>query len=149
MKWYADYVERHAADGAEGRLVSMHRFRASWDMWEMHPSGSEVVLCTSGRLTVHQEKADGARASTTLDPGQYVVNEPGTLATPPTSMARRPRCSSPQASAPSIGRVRSAGDQSRSRFGLAVIAGCSAMEVVGVSGRSGERRSKRDRQSAR
>lgn len=77
-KWYADYVERHAADGAEGRLVSMHRFRASWDMWEVHPNGSEVVLCTSGRLTVHQEKADGTRASTTLGPGQYVVNEPGT-----------------------------------------------------------------------
>jgi hypothetical protein len=26
-------------DGAEGRLVSMHRFSQSWPSWEMHPAG--------------------------------------------------------------------------------------------------------------
>lgn len=36
MEWYAAYGARHASDGAEGRLVSMHVFHASWDMWEMH-----------------------------------------------------------------------------------------------------------------
>lgn len=78
MEWYAGYGKRHAADSAEGRLVSMHTFTESWDTWEVHPHGSEVVLCTAGRLTLHQEKADGTRATVTLGPGQYAINEPGT-----------------------------------------------------------------------
>ena len=51
MSWYASYEDRHATDGVEGRLVTMHVFTESWDMWEMHPQGSEVVLCVAGRLT--------------------------------------------------------------------------------------------------
>ena len=78
MDWYERYVERHADDGAEGRLVGMHTFTESWNMWEMHPKGSEVVLCVSGAITLHQETADGARASVDLQPGQYAINEPGT-----------------------------------------------------------------------
>lgn len=78
MDWYADYVERHKDDGAEGRLVSMHSFSGPWDMWEMHPNGSEVVLCISGSITLHQEKPDGSQAVVTLEPGEYAVNEPGT-----------------------------------------------------------------------
>ena len=78
MDWYVDYGNRHAADGAEGRLVTMHSFDECWDMWEMHPHGSEVVVCTAGTITLHQEKADGSVATVTLGPGQYVVNEPGT-----------------------------------------------------------------------
>ena len=76
--WYTDYTSRHAADGAEGRLVSMHAFTKSWDTWEMHPRGSEVVLCTAGSMTLHQEKADGSASTVTLRAGQYAVNEPGT-----------------------------------------------------------------------
>jgi quercetin dioxygenase-like cupin family protein len=78
MSWYSGYVDRHAADGVEGRLVTMHVFTESWDMWEMHPMGSEVVLCVAGRLTLHQEDADGSTASATLEAGQYVINAPGT-----------------------------------------------------------------------
>ena len=78
MEWYAGYTQRHADDGAEGRLVSMHTFTQPWDMWEMHPQGSEVVLCTAGSITLPQEKPDGARITVSLGAGQYVINEPGT-----------------------------------------------------------------------
>ena len=78
IDWYPAYGERHAADGAEGRLVSMHRFTEPWDSWEMHPSGAEVVLCTAGRLVLHQEHADGSAARVELGPGQYAINPPGT-----------------------------------------------------------------------
>jgi quercetin dioxygenase-like cupin family protein len=78
MSWYEDYVRRHAADGAEGRLVSMYRFSESWDQWEMHPRGSEVVICVAGSITLHQEKSDGTRATVELGAGQYAINEPGT-----------------------------------------------------------------------
>ena len=78
LSWYEGYTDRHLVDGTEGRLVSMHTFDESWDMWEMHPSGSEVVLCTAGRLTLHQEHVDGSNATVTLAAGEYVINPPGT-----------------------------------------------------------------------
>lgn len=77
MAWYGDYGARHAADGAEGRLVSMHTFDAPWDGWEMHPQGGEVVVCTAGELTLIQE-VDGREVRTTLGPGEYAINAPGT-----------------------------------------------------------------------
>jgi mannose-6-phosphate isomerase-like protein (cupin superfamily) len=78
MSWYEAYAERHSDDGYEGRLVAMHTFRESWPMWEMHPHGAEVVVCTAGSITLHQEKADGSKASVTLGPGECAINEPGT-----------------------------------------------------------------------
>ena len=77
MDWYADYVARHADDGKEGRLVSMHTFDAPWDSWEMHPQGSEVVICTAGELTLVQERG-GGEVRTVLRTGEYAINEPGT-----------------------------------------------------------------------
>lgn len=76
--WYRDYAARHEPDGVEGRLVSMSTFDKPWSMWEMHPRGSEVVLCTSGRLTLHQEHADGSKDTVVLNPGEYAINPPGT-----------------------------------------------------------------------
>jgi mannose-6-phosphate isomerase-like protein (cupin superfamily) len=78
MDWYMAYGERHADDGVEGRLVSMHTFAGSWPTWEMHPNGHELVLCVSGSLTMHQEHADGGTDTVTLNPGEYAVNPPGT-----------------------------------------------------------------------
>ena len=77
MTWYEAYGERHGSDGAEGRLVSLHTFETSWDSWEMHPHGSEVVLCVAGTLTLHQEDRDGSLRSVVLESGQYAVNAPG------------------------------------------------------------------------
>ena len=78
LSWYESYTERHAHDRFEGRLVSMHSFTESWDMWEMHPHGAEVVICTAGSITLIQEKSDGSVTSIKLGPGEYAVNEPGT-----------------------------------------------------------------------
>ncbi|MEO7248076.1 MAG: cupin [Novosphingobium sp.] len=77
MAWYMDYSARHASDGAEGRLVGMHRFSESWTSWEMHPVGDEVVLCVSGEMTIIQELADGRIVRTRLGAGDYTINAPG------------------------------------------------------------------------
>lgn len=76
--WFEDYGARHEADGAEGRLVCMFSFNRPWEMWEMHPRGSEVVLCTAGRITLHQEHADGSKDTLVLGPGDFAINAPGT-----------------------------------------------------------------------
>lgn len=76
IEWYGAYAQRHSGDGAEGRLVTMHSFSDSWDVWEMHPVGSEVVLCVAGTMTLIQE-IDGTEVATTVTAGEYAINEPG------------------------------------------------------------------------
>lgn len=76
MEWYEAYGRRNAADGDEGRLVSLFTFTGDWDSWEMHPHGEELVVCLDGEMTVHQE-VGGVTTSVTLGPGDAVVNPPG------------------------------------------------------------------------
>ena len=77
IEWYDGYGTRHGEDGIEGRLVSLHSFSESWDSWEMHPEGAEVVVCTAGTITLVQEAADGSVAKVTLNPDGYAINAPG------------------------------------------------------------------------
>ena len=77
MSWYEGYGRRHGGDGVEGRLVSMHTFSESWDTWEVHPEGAEVVVCTAGTITLIQEAPDGTVSNVVLGPGEYAINEPG------------------------------------------------------------------------
>lgn len=76
LSWYERYGARNAADGSEGRLVSMHTFTEPWDTWEVHPNGHELVVCTHGRITLHQE-LDGETVAVTLERGDAIVNPPG------------------------------------------------------------------------
>ena len=77
MEWYEAYSERYATDGREGRLVSQHSFDADWDSWEMHPHGSEVVICIAGAMVLTQEHPDGRRETVALEAGDYAINPPG------------------------------------------------------------------------
>lgn len=77
MDWYDGYGERHASDGFEGRLVSEYSFSEGWASWEMHPHGSEVVICTAGSMVLTQEFPDGRIESTELTAGSYAINPPG------------------------------------------------------------------------
>ena len=77
MDWYEGYGTRNGGDGADGRLVSMSTFTESWNSWEMHPAGSEVVLCTAGAMTLVQEDPDGYVSRTTISAGEYAINPPG------------------------------------------------------------------------
>src|SRR5665213_3680795 len=70
--WYESYAERNAADGAEGRLVTVHTFTEPWDSWEVHPSGEELVLCTEGTITLHQE-IDGVVRTATINSGEAII----------------------------------------------------------------------------
>ena len=76
-EWYEAYVDRHADDMDEGRLVSLFRFEESWTSWEMHPAGDEVVCCLQGQMTLHQKLPDGSTASYELAAGDYAINPPG------------------------------------------------------------------------
>ncbi len=75
-RWYQRYAERAAGDGKEGRLVTMHSFTKSWDSWEMHPHGEELVLCVQGMLTLIQE-IDGRFEKNRLRVGEAIINPAG------------------------------------------------------------------------
>lgn len=75
-RWYERYGQRAAADGAEGRLVSMFTFTKSWDTWEMHPHGEELVLCIQGTMTLIQE-INGRHEKNRLNAGEAIINPPG------------------------------------------------------------------------
>jgi mannose-6-phosphate isomerase-like protein (cupin superfamily) len=70
------YVERFDADGDEGRLVTVTPQHETWQSWERHPAGDEVVVCISGRFDVVQE-VDGNEVVTPLTPGMAMVNPRG------------------------------------------------------------------------
>ena len=74
--WYGRYMERFASDGNEARLVSMYTFEEPWDVWEMHPAGSELIVVTAGELTLVQE-IDGEPVETALAAGEYAINPAG------------------------------------------------------------------------
>jgi hypothetical protein len=75
--WYEGYGARHDSEGADCRLVSQFTFTESWDSWEMHPSGDEVVFLMRGEVVLHQELADGTKAEMRLVAGEYGINPPG------------------------------------------------------------------------
>lgn len=77
MEWYEGYGARHAADGAEGRLVSQYTFTEDWTAWELHPAGDEVVICTAGAMVLVQELAEGQVMKTPLAAGEYAINPAG------------------------------------------------------------------------
>src|SRR5688500_7312609 len=81
FSWDPAYLEayeaRTAGDGAEGRLVTLSSFDGPWPRWEVHPDGAEVVVCVTGRATLHQE-VEGEVRTVVVGPGEAVVNPPGT-----------------------------------------------------------------------
>lgn len=107
FEWSADYLDdydrRFEADGDRGRLVAILSQDATWDAWERHPAGDELVVLLSGRVDLIQE-LDGAEVRTSLRPGQALINprgvwhtsdvhEPGTglFITPGRGTEHRPR----------------------------------------------------------
>jgi mannose-6-phosphate isomerase-like protein (cupin superfamily) len=78
--WDADalaaYSAATAADGAEGRLVMVFEGDRSWEVWERHPAGDEVVVCLSGRMTLIQD-LDGEHDHVELGPCDAIVNPRG------------------------------------------------------------------------
>ena len=71
-----DYEERFAADGDEGRLVCITVQERTWDTWERHPAGEELVVVLSGHIELLQE-VDGEQHVVALGPGEAVVNPAG------------------------------------------------------------------------
>ena len=80
FEWSPEFLARYdaayAADGDEGRLVCLIPQRATWDSWERHPAGEELVVLLSGRVDLVQE-LDGEPRVVPLRPGRAVINPRG------------------------------------------------------------------------
>ena len=73
QEYLSAYEARFASDGDDGRLVTISPQDETWDYWERHPAGDEVVLLLSGRVDVVQDR-DGTEVTVELRPGQAMVN---------------------------------------------------------------------------
>jgi mannose-6-phosphate isomerase-like protein (cupin superfamily) len=67
------YAQSVAGDGDEGRLVCIVAQDATWDTWERHPAGEEVVFLISGRVDIVLDLDDGQRIIE-LHAGEAMVN---------------------------------------------------------------------------
>lgn len=80
FSWSPEYMTayrtRFAHEGGEGRLVCVLPQDATWDSWERHPAGEEVVYLISGRVDVVQD-LDGVEHVVELHPGEALVNPAG------------------------------------------------------------------------
>jgi mannose-6-phosphate isomerase-like protein (cupin superfamily) len=74
--YLARYEASHAGDGDEGRLVCITEQESTWDRWERHPAGDEVVLLLSGRVDLVQDLGDRERV-VQLRPGRAAINPAG------------------------------------------------------------------------
>jgi Cupin domain len=75
-EYLAAYTERTESDGSDGRLVVSVHQGESWDSWERHPAGDELVILLSGRVDLVQE-LDGRHQVVALTPMTYAINPPG------------------------------------------------------------------------
>lgn len=80
FRWDEDFLSRYeeetARDGDEGRLVMISSQTRTWDFWERHPAGEEVVILLSGRADLVRE-IDGKELVVELVPGHAVINPTG------------------------------------------------------------------------
>jgi quercetin dioxygenase-like cupin family protein len=80
FEWNGRVLEAYAAavanDGPEGRLVMVSEGSRSWETWERHPAGDELVICLSGRMTVIRE-VDGEHEPVGLGAYEAMINPSG------------------------------------------------------------------------
>ena len=56
-----------------GRLVSFSEFRESWDSWEAHPAGEELVCLFSGRMELLLDEEGRERRVALREPGDFTL----------------------------------------------------------------------------
>jgi mannose-6-phosphate isomerase-like protein (cupin superfamily) len=72
-EFLAAYSDRFRSDDNEGRLVCLVPQPETWDSWERHPAGEEVVILISGRIDLVQDLPGGEHVIE-LHPGQAAIN---------------------------------------------------------------------------
>jgi quercetin dioxygenase-like cupin family protein len=75
-EYLREYTAAHADDGDEGRLVMIGEVSKTWEDWERHPAGDEVVVVLSGRVTLIQT-LDGEERRAEMHGGQAIINPAG------------------------------------------------------------------------
>ena len=81
FKFSADYLRqymvRFVKDRDEGRLVGILPMLKTWEHWERHVHGDELVVVIAGRCDVIQELGDGSFHTLSMGPGEAMINPKG------------------------------------------------------------------------
>ncbi len=73
---YDGYMARFCTAADPGRIVMTAHTAKSWDVWESHPAGEEVVIVISGKAEFIQ-LIDGVEQRVVVGPGQAIINPAG------------------------------------------------------------------------
>lgn len=73
---FEDYIAKHCAPDAPGRLVMVEVSPVDWPMWECHREGDELVIVLEGKGVMIQE-IDGQLRRTPVGPGSTMINPAG------------------------------------------------------------------------
>jgi mannose-6-phosphate isomerase-like protein (cupin superfamily) len=60
-------------DDLAGRMVGVFRYDASWDSWEVHPDGDEIVMLLSGAVDLVLDEPGGERIVSLRDRAAAIV----------------------------------------------------------------------------
>jgi mannose-6-phosphate isomerase-like protein (cupin superfamily) len=60
-------------DDLAGRMVAVFRYDASWDSWEVHPDGDEIVVLLSGAVDLVLDEPGGKRIVSLRDGAAAIV----------------------------------------------------------------------------
>ena len=77
-EYLAGYQARFADDGNEGRLVCVVPQDATWDSWERHPAGDEVVVLLWGSADLVLDRGGRHEVVPLAKPGEFVIVPKGT-----------------------------------------------------------------------
>jgi mannose-6-phosphate isomerase-like protein (cupin superfamily) len=70
------YIAQHCQADRPGRLVMIETSPVSWDTWECHPEGDEIVIVIEGEGEFIQQSTDG-EIRIPVGRGDTVVNPKG------------------------------------------------------------------------
>ena len=73
---FEGYIAAHCTDKSPGRLVMIESSPISWDTWEIHPAGDELVIVLEGRGEMLQQ-TDRGEVRIDIYPGATVINPKG------------------------------------------------------------------------
>lgn len=73
---YERYMAAHCTPADPGRLVSLATSTKNWPVWELHPSGDEVVIVISGKAEFIQD-FNGTLKRIVVGPNEAIINPPG------------------------------------------------------------------------
>ena len=73
---FSRYIAEHCSKDAPGRLIMIEKSPITWDTWECHPAGDEIVIVLEGKGEFIQQTSAG-EIRIPVSSGDTLINPKG------------------------------------------------------------------------